>query len=186
MSHTTRCFSTGLNKYKSSQDYTNRKTASTLYTTTATNTKTNKKTDIQAIISQPDNCLASVGGFNVNSYDLHRNLTKGKYYTSNNLLANIANVDCSQNISNCRKVDISNNVEFASPDYTYDMYEGPFLTSKSIESINNSVCLPPTLKDSLEIDASGINVCNYSFAKMVSREKLRNFDYPIKFNITYP
>ena len=190
MSHTTRCFSTGPNKLKSSQDYTNRKTAQTLYTTAATNTKSNITDNIQALITpDPDKCLASVGGFNVNSYNLLLNLTKGKYYATNNLLARVANVDCSQNISSCVTVDISNSNSFAYPDYTYDMYEGPFLTSTdaSLSQITyDPNCLPPTLKQSLVIDASDTTICNYPFAKMVSKEKLRKFAYPFKFKMTYP
>ena len=185
-----RAFSTGPNKLKSSQDHTNQKTAKTLYTTTTTNTKSNTLDNIQAFITpNPDSCLASVGGFNTNSYDLLLNLTKGKYYATNNLLAKVKNVDCSQNVTECVSVDISNNTNFAQPDYTYGMYEGPFLTSidASLAQVTyDPNCLPPTLKGSLVIDASDATVCNYSFAKMVSKEKLRNFAFPFKFKMTYP
>ena len=49
MSNTTKCFSNGPNRLKSSQDYTNQKTAKTLYTTTATNTKSNSNSRKQKI-----------------------------------------------------------------------------------------------------------------------------------------
>ena len=190
MSNTTRCFSNGPNRLKSSQDHTNEKTAKTLYTTAATNTKSNSVDNIQAFITpNPDKCLASVGGFNTNSYNLLLNLTKGKYYATNNLLAKVANVDCSQNIANCVTVDISNSNSFASPDYTYGTYGGPFFTSTDASSAQityDPACLPPTLKNSLVIDASNATVCNFPFAKMVSKEKLRNFSYPFKFKMTYP
>jgi hypothetical protein len=182
-----RCFSTGPNKLKSSQDYINQKTAKTLYTTAASNTKSNVSDNIQAFIApSPDYCLASVGGVNTKSYDLLLNLTKGKYYAASNLQANVKNVDCSPNITSCVTVDISGTASFAQPDYTYGMYEGPFLTSidASMAQITyDPACLPPTLQSSLVVDASNSTVCNYSFATMVSKEKLRNFAYPFKFKI---
>jgi hypothetical protein len=185
-----RAFSTGPNKYKSSQDYTNQKTAETLYITTASNTKSYMVDNIQTFITpHPERCLESVGGFNTNSYNLLLNLTKGKYYATNNLLARVKNVDCSQNIRECVYVDISNNTSFAYPDYTYGIYEGPFMTSTDAsfaQVAHNLHCLPPALRSSLVIDACNNTICNNSFSRLVSKEKLRKFNFPFKFKMTYP
>lgn len=184
-----RAFSTGLNKSKSSQDYTNQKTAETLYITSVSNTKSDRVDNIETFITPfPNRYLESVGGFNTNSYNLLLNLTKGKYYATNNLLARVKNVDCSQNIRECVYVDISNNTSFAQPDYTYGIYEGPFMTSMDssfAQITHNPHCLPATLKSSLVIDACNNTICNYSFSRMVSKERLRNFKFPFKFKLGY-
>ena len=173
-----KCFSPGPNQFKSSQDRTNQKKAQTLYTTTATNTKSNTKDNTPICLSS-DRCLASVGGYNTNNYELLLDLTKGRYYAAEKLLAKVDIVDCSQNISHCISVDISST--FIKPDYTYNMYEGPFMYNDI--SSANSHCLPTTLNKQLSIDPSAATICNYPFAKLVSEEKLRNFDFPFKFRI---
>ena len=81
-----RCFSTGPNKLRSSQDYINQKKAKTLYKTTASNVKNDINDNIQVFmhpgtIAEGGRCLASVGGYNTSSYDLLLNLTKGRYYS---------------------------------------------------------------------------------------------------------
>ena len=69
-----KCFSTGPNQFKSSNDYTNQKKAKAIY-------KSVQK-DNGSLYNGPifvnGGCLGSIGGYNTNNYELLLNVTKGK------------------------------------------------------------------------------------------------------------
>ena len=180
-----KCFFTGPNQLKSSQDHTNELKAETLYTNTVLDISNNINDvshNIQVFTDQ-NRCLASVGGYNVNNYDLLLNLTKGRYYATKKHLVNVLPVECSNNhVSSCVSVDICNSTTIPGFDQTYNMYEGPLMTT-NISSTDVSTCLPLTLNKELKIDPSHGTLCNFPFAKLVTEEKLRNFDFPFKFRI---
>jgi hypothetical protein len=87
-----RAFATDSNQMRSGGDYINRKKAATLYTTVSTNTKGHEKDNLAVSITEGggqtsngydiSRCIWSVGGYNVNSYDLYLNVAKGRYYTA--------------------------------------------------------------------------------------------------------
>ena len=185
-----KCFSTGPNKLRSSQDYISRRKAQTLYTTTATNTKNDISNNNQ-VFMDASRCLASVGGYNTNTYDLLLNLTKGRYYENSQLhikapqSSNI-NYDPIQ-LSSCVTVDISN--KHAIPlSQTHEMYEGPLLYSdlshNQIDVSNNLYCLPYTLRKSFILDVSKQTISSYPFGKLIIEDPLLNFEFPFKFRIS--
>ena len=86
-----RAFASDSNQMRSGGDYINRKKAATLYTTVSTNRKNYEKDNLAVSISKGagtsssydiSRCIWSVGGYNVNSYDLYLNVSKGRYYTA--------------------------------------------------------------------------------------------------------
>ena len=88
-----RAFSNGPNNMRSASDFINRKRAETRYTVAASNVQTITKNNNSNVPIKVGNCnnsdcnkksLSSVGGYNVNSYDLLLDITKGKYYTAVN------------------------------------------------------------------------------------------------------
>jgi len=86
-----RAFASDSNQMRSAQDYINRKKAKTLYTTVSTNRSYSDVDNLAVSISTGSDistkydisrCLFSVGGFDVNSYDLYLNIAKGRFYTA--------------------------------------------------------------------------------------------------------
>jgi len=85
-----RTFSRDSNNMRSANDYINRKKAENLYLVSTTNglanngnKSLNSNTPVKTSIGPMGNQrLRSVGGFNVNSYDLFMNISKGRYYTA--------------------------------------------------------------------------------------------------------
>jgi len=86
-----RAFASDSNQMRSGSDYINRKKAATLYTTVSTNQKDEDEDNLAVSISEGSGttssydmsrCIWSVGGYNVNSYDLYLNVSKGRYYTA--------------------------------------------------------------------------------------------------------
>lgn len=86
-----RAFASDSNQMRSGGDYINRKKAATLYTTVSSNRKHHEVDNLAVSISEGagtstgydiSRCIWSVGGYNVNSYDLYLNVSKGRYYTA--------------------------------------------------------------------------------------------------------
>lgn len=85
-----RTFSRDSNNMRSANDYINRKKAENLYLVSTTNglanngnKSLNSNTPVKTSVGPSGNQrLRSVGGFNVNSYDLLMNVSKGRYYTA--------------------------------------------------------------------------------------------------------
>ena len=86
-----RAFASDSNQMRSGSDYINRKKAATLYTTVSTNLKDEEDDNLAVSITEGagtstdyniSRCIWSVGGYNVNSYDLYLNVSKGRYYTA--------------------------------------------------------------------------------------------------------
>ena len=85
MSYNIRTYSNGPNNLRNSSNYIDQKRASTIFTGIAAN----KKIPDNVNIAHCDNSewkgnIASVGGFNVSSYKLFLDLSKGQYYTAVN------------------------------------------------------------------------------------------------------
>jgi len=179
-----KCFSTGPNQFKTGQDYINRKKSQQLYTNAIIDLSmaTQKRPASANICTRSKgHCLGSVGGYDTNSYDLLLNLTKGAYYSATNVTFNSTS-DCSYNMSNCLKVDLSSNGNIAKPNYTHGIYQGPFMTNDpSLNPVENG-CAPCDVSNNsqLHIDPS----CNYNFINMIIGDKLSNFAFPRKLSFS--
>lgn len=193
-----RSFSRDSNRMRDSGDHINRKKAESIYTNVASNTKDNKNDNINVFFNTSgQRLLSSVGGFNVNNYDLLLNLTKGRHYTAAGgqgvLAARVndtiltSNPDSSTKINDCITVDISNSSSFAYPDYTHNIYEGPFLFNRdaSFSNLDASSSLPSCSdilsKSGLITDPS--SAMTFPFAQQIAAEPLRNFHFPSTFCI---
>ena len=80
-----RTFSRQPNNMQNASDYINRRRAQGLYTSVASNRKGNERDDLAVLTRigpEHSKCVFSVGGFNVNSYSLLLDITKGRYFTA--------------------------------------------------------------------------------------------------------
>lgn len=80
-----RTFSRQPNNLQNASDYINRRRAQGLYTSVASNRKGNERDDLAVLTRigpEDSKCVFSVGGFNVNSYSLLLDITKGRYFTA--------------------------------------------------------------------------------------------------------
>lgn len=210
-----RTFSNGPNKMRSADDYINRKKATTLYTVAASNTSSRAKNSnipvkTTNLVGNPK--LASVGGYNVNSYDLLMNISKGRYYVAPEgryaeLLNNpLFTSDISNNIkiNDCSNTLINTKTTIQTPiNQTWDLYEGSYLIDKD-ESISEwCKCTPNKLSKNrdLQIDSRLIYNNNAlpqsspsqiffnggarSVARWNNSDKLRGFSYPKIFCIPF-
>ena len=210
-----RTFSNGPNKMRSADDYINRKKATTLYTVAASNTSSRAKNSnipvkTTNLVGNPK--LASVGGYNVNSYDLLMNISKGRYYVAPEgryaeLLNNpLFTSDISNNIkiNDCSNTLINTKTTIQTPiNQTWDLYEGSYLIDKD-ESISEwCKCTPNKLSKNrdLQIDSRLIYNSNAlpqsspsqiffnggarSVARWNNSDKLRGFSYPKIFCIPF-
>ena len=188
-------------RIRDSGNYTSKKKAETLYTTVASNKKNDEIDNICVFLNtNGQRQLNSVGGFNCSSYDLLANISKGRQYTAGGGQGQLAaringtvlspDPSGSTKINDCITVDISSSAVFAYPDYTYNMYEGPFLFARDASFSNldasNSIpfcaCTPDTLsKMGFVIDPS--STISFPFGQIVAKESLRDFKYPGPFCI---
>lgn len=186
-----KCFSTGPNQFKTGQDYINRKKSQQLYTNAVIDLSMatpERPASANICTRSKGHCLGSVGGYNTNSYDLLLNLTKGAYYSATDVSfsANTTPPNCSHPVNKCLTVGLSSNKNLKPPNYTYGIYEGPFITNDiSYLDISNCpiACDPPYLlsnNNKLAIEP----LCNYVFTNMITQDKLRNFHFPTKLSFS--
>lgn len=197
-----RAFSNGPNNMRSSSDHINRKRAETTYTVARTNINTtqpynnNSNIPVKAGYPGPNNTqqLSSVGGYNVRSYDLLLDLTKGKYYNANNgrkitLLPSNATPPHSVavKINNCSPtiIETINSSNLQAPiSQTWGINEGVFLADTSFSLLyntfdlsNNCSCdLPRISKNPNVILNSHLN--GRALARLNNKNPLRGFTFP--------
>ena len=213
-----RAFTMRPNSISTSNDYISKKKAIALYANTASinpiSEKSSNFTNInfnngvnKGICKSNENLynLESVGGFNVSSYDLLLNITKGNYYSATDgRLVSIPNNNNNTDLgSNAVKINDCSNVELkieSNPivplNQTYNLYEGSYLIDISNSYDQNDIdcgCNPPPLGNFKDVQIFGelaknnnkINISSdKSLARLVEQEPLRGFKYPIKFSIS--
>ena len=144
----------------SGNDYTNKKRAETIYENLSLNAKI---TNIQEkkngskyngpVYIDTNRCLDSIGGFDINTYKLYLDVTKGKYFLHKK---------CNENNIH---MDISN------IDLVYKISEGPFYIANKDNS-NNSIC-EQGLKDHYDL----------SYINQFPTYDLTNFYFPRKISL---
>ena len=214
-----RAFTMRPNSISNSNDYISRKKASTLYANTASlnalpgPTSKFKNIDFNngvnkgiCITNQDLYKIESVGGFNVSSYDLLQNISKGAYNTATKgrLVSIPNNNNNSNNGSNFVKINDCSNVElrieedsqYNSPlNQTFNLYEGSYLIDISNSYDQNDIkCgCHPTLLGNLE-DVEIFNELaknnkdinqnsDKSLGRLAEQDPLRGFKYPNTFTI---
>ena len=139
-----RVFSNGPNNMRSSSDHISRKRAKTTYSVVSSNIKTTQQHNNNSNVpvkTSHNGSLTSVGGFDVKSYDLLLDITKGKYYNANdgrNITLLSTNTtqqpNALVNINDCSATNIkiiqSSNLQ-APISQTWGINEGPFLMDTS-------------------------------------------------------
>jgi len=169
-----RSFSKRSNNLMSSNDYINKKKAQTLFNVLTTNSQQPKK-------------LLSVGGFNVSSYDLLLNYSKGSYYVSSqDKIIEVPNYTTSSNmeviIDNCKKtiIKVTNTVNQPLTQ-NWNIYEGPYIINKT----NIQPVCSNTLKNNPNITISNELVKTLfgktAFANLNELDTLKDFYYPKNF-----
>lgn len=210
-----RTFSRDSNNMRSANDYINRKKAENLYLVSTTNGKVNNgnksinsntpvKTSIGPIGNQR---LKSVGGFNVNSYDLFMNITKGRYYTAtdgrkiqnyNFVPPNTVETNTDIKINDCSattfSIESSFNILNIPITQSWDLYEGSYLINrkgKLIDISGQCSCTPNTISSDKDITivpiekytSSGKDITirsqtKGSLARWNNTNPLRNYNFP--------
>jgi len=205
-----RTFSRDSNNMRSANEYINRKKAENLYLVSTTNGFANNgnksirsNTPVKTSIGPMGNQrLRSVGGFNVNSYDLFMNISKGRYYTAtdgrnieNHVFEGINISDplpneASVKINDCsgtRFCQNSSNSQLTTPiSQNWDLYEGSYLLNResSLADISYCKCISNTIsKDSditiVSIVGKDIHKQNQaSVARWNNTNPLRGFNFP--------
>ena len=205
-----RTFSRSANKISSANDYINRKKAENLYLVSTTNGFANNgyksitsNTPVQTSISSNGNQrLTSVGGFNVSSYDLFMNISKGRYYTATDGRKiekySFQGIDSKASLHNEASVkidDCSATTFFLKPldskltapiSQNWDLYEGSYLINRqsNLADLSYCKCTPNTIsKDSnitiIPIVEMGIREqTQVSVARWNNTNPLRGFNFP--------
>lgn len=191
-----RSFSKHSNQLMSANDYINKKKAQTLFKVLITNTNTEafesnkniKKLPIKTVnnLQQQSQKLLSVGGFNVLSYDLLLNFSKGSYYVSPegrtievpNYTTN-PNTTTEVSINDCTKTTIKiTNLVNQPLTQSWNIYEGSYIVNKTN---TQSACLN-TLRNTPNITISNelINslVGRTALANLNLIDSLKDFYYP--------
>ena len=167
-----RSFSKHSKNLMSSNDYINKKKAQTLFKVLTTNKQ------------QEPQKLLSVGGFNVSSYDLLLNFSKGSYYlSSQDKIIEVPNYTTISNteliINNCKKtiIKITNTVNQPLTQ-TWNIYEGPYIVKKTnIEpTCSNSLKNNPNITISNELVKTLFG--KTAFANLNELDTLKDFYYP--------
>ena len=169
-----RSFSKHSNNLMSANDYINKKKAQTLFKVLTTNT-------------QQPKTLLSVGGFNVSSYDLLLNFSKGSYYiSSQEKTIEVPNYTTVYNteaiINDCKKTIIKiTNIVNQPLTQTWNIYEGPYIVNKT----NIQPICSNTLKNNPNITISNELVKTLfgktAFANLNELDTLKDFYYPKNF-----
>jgi len=205
-----RTFSRSANKISSANDYINRKKAENLYLVSTTNgfanngnKSLNSNTPVKTSIGPMGNQrLRSVGGFNVNSYDLFMNISKGRYYTatdgrkiekhlfkginSNNPLPNEASVKIDDCSATTFLINPSGNKLTAPISQNWDLYEGSYLINRqsSLADLSYCKCTPNTISKDSDITIVPIvemdirKQIQASVARWNNTNPLRGFNFP--------
>jgi hypothetical protein len=221
-----RAFAADSNQMRSGGDYINRKKAATLYTTVSTNTKGHEKDNLAVSITEGggqtsngydiSRCIWSVGGYNVNSYDLYLNVAKGRYYTAptgraiginprytTHDHAPPSNRVLTADVNDCSLVDISvldpvTNIPLLSQNGIGNIYDGTLLTNMrpndvSLNDLSGCKCETSTemLNKDTGIDtrlifAEANDEARKYLARLAIQEPLRDFSFPNKFSIPRP
>jgi ribosomal protein S8E len=191
-----RSFSKHSNQLMSANDYINKKKAQTLFKVLTTNaqafesTKNIKKQPIKTVnnLQQQSQKLLSVGGFNVLSYDLLLNFSKGSYYISpegRTIEIPIYTTNPNPNsttevsINDCTKTTIKRTNSVNQPlTQSWNIYEGSYIVNKTN---TQSACLN-TLRNTPNITISNelINslVGRTALANLNLIDSLKDFYYP--------
>ena len=187
-----RSFSKHSNQLMSANDYINKKKAQTLFKVLTSNAqafesnKNIKKQPIKTVnnLQEQTQKLLSVGGFNVLSYDLLLNFSKGNYYVSPEgrtievpNYTTITNTEVS--INDCTKTTIKITNSVNQPlTQSWNIYEGSYIVNKTN---TQSACLN-TLRNNPNITISNelINslIGKTALANLNLIDSLKDFYYP--------
>jgi hypothetical protein len=218
-----RAFASDSNQMRSGSDYINRKKAATLYTTVSTNLKDEEEDNLAVLISEGSGttteydisrCIWSVGGYNVNSYDLYLNVSKGRYYTATmgrgiginpqGTTTSVPDISGNVYINDCSSTVIAPSTEANSKgigpfpelerNNVGNIYDSTLLTSNNIPNIDSSCsCTNNTGLENLGIDVNlfssttkNLDVAGDRLARLAIAQPLRSFDFPKKFSIPRP
>ena len=204
-----RTFSRDSNNMRSANDYINRKKAENLYLVSTTNGKVNNgnksinsNTPVKTSIGPMGNQrLRSVGGFNVNSYDLFMNISKGRYYTAtdgrkiekysfNGIDTSTLPNETSVKINDCSATTFfikSLDSQLTTPiSQGWDLYEGSYLLNKesSLADISYCKCISNTISKDSDITIVPIVEMDIrkhtqaSVARWNNTNPLRGFNFP--------
>ena len=212
-----RAFTMRPNSISTSNDYISKKKAIALYANTASinpipgkssnfnNINFNNGVTKRICKNEELYSLESVGGFNVSTYDLLLNITKGNFYSATNgrlvsIPNNNNNVDLGSNavkINDCSNVELKIESNPIVPlNQTYNLYEGSYLIDISNSYDQNDIdcgCNPAALGNFVDVQIFGelaknnnkINISSdKSLARLAEQEPLRGFKYPIKFSMS--
>ena len=166
-----KAFKNSYNNLGSSCNYTNKKKAETIFISARNHIEDKKSGQfyLNNVNKTKSGFLSSVGGYNVNSYDILTNVAKGQSYiatpsvTIGSKTASMDQNDCSLNI-------ISN-----PPNSSCDIFEGPYLQN-SID-LSSCQCLSTQTKQFTNYDPSNIiQDPKYSYKKLVNTNLLENFN----------
>jgi len=206
-----RTFSRDANNMRSANDYINRKKAENLYLVSTTNglvnngnKSLNSNTPVKTLIGPLGNQrLRSVGGFNVNSYDLLMNISKGRYYTATdgryiNLYeqgqSNTKESYSSIKINDCSAttflIESSFNTLNIPITQSWNLSEGSYLIDKQeyLNDISQCNCTPNNISSNKNVTIVPINNSTNNFhffsqtsgslARWNNTNPLRGFNFP--------
>ena len=204
-----RTFSRDSNNMRSANDYINRKKAENLYLVSTTNglanngnKSLNSNTPVKTSIGPMGNQrLRSVGGFNINSYDLFMNISKGRYYTATDgrkiekyYFTGIADPkfppEASVKINDCSAttffIESSFNILSRPISQNWDLYEGSYLINRqsSLADLSYCKCTPNTISKDSDITIAPIvdigirTQTQASVARWNNTNPLRGFNFP--------
>jgi len=208
--YNTRSFARSPNEMKSSSDHINRKRSETIYENVIKQ-KDVVENDKHIKLEGNDNNLKlkSIGGFNINSYDLFLNVSRGRFY----LAPQGRNIELREleddffyekdfpsnvKINNCGNTIITASENpSAKINQRWDLFEGSFLVKKQI--YKNNLCDPNILAKNenvlihSELASNGVisdddrkkylRSTSYSLARWNNNDPLRGFSFPKTFCI---
>lgn len=198
-----RAFSNGQNDATSSSDYINKKRAQATYGVAASNITSRKsKYNISNVPVKGNNNISSVGGYNVNSYRLLLDLTKGKYYSaingrnisllSDNSITSPDSVSAVINDCSATTIRLLKNENLPAPiTQTWSITEGPFLIDSSGATLfkkekslyHGCYSNKPYLSQNpnIIINNNLINKGKRDLARWNNQDPLRDFNFPTNF-----
>ena len=173
-----KCFKTEI-KNNSNQDYIHRKKAQTIYNNFL-NIKVNNKKYNKKIYTDSSGCISSVGGINVENYELLSTLNNGKCLSENDINNNcrINNNDTQENISTCikkRTVCSSTSNEISRKCFKLDSNQ----LNSSKDHLDKKKAI--SVYQSVKNQSTTINTDNHGFLGAVGGYDIEN--YNLKLNI---
>ena len=207
--YNTRSFARSPNEMKSSSDHINRKRSETIYENVIRQKDIDKNDKYIKLEGDDNNLkLKSIGGFNIKSYDLFLNVSRGRFYLAsegrNIELKELEedlyedNFPNSVKINNCGNTRITTNENpSAEINQRWDLFEGSFLVKKdnyknnlcdsNILAKNKNVLIHNKLCSNAVISDDDIKKylrsTLYSFARWNNNDPLRGFSFPKTFCI---